>query len=414
MKRAITTTLAPNYQADDVRLCLRLLFSPWRWRSGGETLRFEGTFARWLPVTHAVSFGSGRGALLAVLKTLEFQAGDEVLLQAFTCVAVPAAVQWANGVAVYVDIDPHTYTIDVADLERKITPRSRAVIVQHTFGYPADLEAVIKLARAKGLFVIEDCAHALGVRLDGRRLGLFGDAAIFSFGRDKPISSVFGGMAVTNDELLGRALRTRQRQLVMPSGGWVARQLLQPILTVAAQRTLNFFGFGKLLLRISRITKILSLAVAPEEREGRRTALATYRLPAALAELALHQFQKLEAYTAHRQTIAAVYNKQLAQVPNITLPPAADSRRQNGYLLYTVSVRNPEHLLSAAERQDVHLGEWYRTAIAPHDVNGASVGYRAGTCPAAEQAARSVVNLPTHIGVTLKDAQHIAGIMQRP
>lgn len=413
MKRAITTTLAPNYQADDVRLCLRLLLSPWRWQSGAAVTGFEGAFARWLPVANAVSFGTGRGALLAILKTLQLEAGDEVLLAAFTCVAVPAAVQWANGTPVYVDIDPRTYTIDAADLARKITPRSRAVIVQHTFGYPADLEAVAKLARARGLFVIEDCAHALGVRLDGRRLGLFGDAAIFSFGRDKPISSVFGGMAVTNDEFLGRKLRTQQQQLVPPSRGWVVRQLLQPILTVAAQRTLHFFGFGKLLLRLARLTRVLSLAVTPEERQGRRTALATYRLPDALAELAFHQFQKREAYGAHRRTIADRYEKMLAQVPNIVRPPVADARRENGYLLYTVRVRDPERLLAAAERLRVHLGEWYRTAIAPHDVNAAAVGYRTGTCPAAEQAARSVVNLPTHIGVTVADAQLIADIVRR-
>ena len=117
--------------------------------------------------------------------------GDEVLVQAFTCVAVPNSVLWAQATPVYADIDA-TLNIDPIDVEKKITNRTKAIIVQHTFGIPADMDALVALAKKHNILLIEDCAHSLGATYKGKKVGTFGDAAFFSFGRDKVVSSVFG------------------------------------------------------------------------------------------------------------------------------------------------------------------------------------------------------------------------------
>src|SRR5581483_4013141 len=113
--------------------------------------------------------------------------------QAFTCVAVPNSVLWTGAKAIYADID-ETGNLDPKDLEKKITKKTKAVIIQHTFGIAANMDAIQKVLKGKKIILIEDCAHALGASYKGKKLGTFGEFAFFSFGRDKVISSVFGGM----------------------------------------------------------------------------------------------------------------------------------------------------------------------------------------------------------------------------
>src|SRR3989338_8909480 len=119
----IFTALAPNFQKDDAWLAFKLLFQPWRWKKGADLNKFGD----W------ILFDSGRTGLEAILKCAGIGAGDEVLLQAFTCVAVPNSVLWAGAKPVYVDCNEN-FTMSVEDLKKKINPRCKAIIVQHTFG----------------------------------------------------------------------------------------------------------------------------------------------------------------------------------------------------------------------------------------------------------------------------------------
>ncbi|MDP2932525.1 MAG: aminotransferase class I/II-fold pyridoxal phosphate-dependent enzyme, partial [bacterium] len=130
MKDYIFTGLAPNTQKDDIALAWRLLFRPDSWISCEAIGKVEEWFKSFLPVEYAVSFVSGRGALHAILSSIGLKAGDEVLLQAYTCVSVPGAALAAGGKPVYVDIEPNTLNMSSEDLERKITHKSRALIIQ--------------------------------------------------------------------------------------------------------------------------------------------------------------------------------------------------------------------------------------------------------------------------------------------
>src|SRR3990167_7916546 len=182
----IHISLSPNAQNDDRRLAASILVQPWKWRQGNALNDFAQALKTYLGVRHhPILFNSGRSALYTLLQALNLQKDDEVLLQSFTCNAVPNPILWAGAKPVYVDMEKDGWNMDPLDLTRKITPRSRAIIVQHTFGIPADMEAIMRIAQNNKLFLIEDCAHALGAEHDGTKIGTLGDAAFFSFGRDR-------------------------------------------------------------------------------------------------------------------------------------------------------------------------------------------------------------------------------------
>lgn len=145
--KPISISLSPNTERDDILLAFKLLFQPWKWQKGCQTPLLEEEFRKYLGVQYAYSFNSGRSALLAVLSALGGQKGDEILLQAFTCNAVPNPVLWAGLNPVYVDCREDDFNIDPVDLEKKITPKSRVVIVQHTFGLPADMDRIVEVCK---------------------------------------------------------------------------------------------------------------------------------------------------------------------------------------------------------------------------------------------------------------------------
>ncbi len=126
-------------------------------------------------------FFKGRVALYAILKAMEIQSGDEVILPGFTRVVVPNAIIYLNGRPVYVDIDKKTYNIDVTKIEEKIKYRTKAIVAQHTFGIPAEMDKISEIAKKYNLYVIEDACHAIGSKYKGKEVGPFSDAAFFSY-----------------------------------------------------------------------------------------------------------------------------------------------------------------------------------------------------------------------------------------
>ena len=230
MSKVISISLSPNVFNQDLHAAWQMMRSPLQWQKGEHIRSLEGVFASYLGVNEesVFSFNSGRSAFLSLLSSLGIGNGDEVLLQAFTCNAVPNPVLWSGAKPVYVDVREATFSMDARDLEKKITPRSRAIIIQHTFGLAGDLLAIKEIARRRSLIVIEDCAHALGGTSHGKRLGTFGDAAFFSFGRDKVISCVYGGMLVCNNATLKATMSLRYEKLAYPSKAWIRQQLRHP------------------------------------------------------------------------------------------------------------------------------------------------------------------------------------------
>lgn len=403
MHRVVSASLSPNAEPDDVWRSLVMLCSPWQWWTGTHLNAVRKWFLkRYDGVSDVVLFDSGRSALFGILRAFGIGKGDEVIVQAFTCVAVPNSVLWTGATPVYADIDD-TYNIDTSHLSSKITIRTRAIVVQHTFGLPANMSKILRIAKRHGLLVIEDCAHALGGAIEGIPLGAWGDAAFMSFGRDKSLSSVWGGAALIKrtHRKPSEALRKFGSTLPKRSGFWIFQQLMHP-LAFACILPLYRLGIGKAMLVILQKLSLLSLPVFQEEKRGGRPHGFPSSYPNALAFLLLGQLAKLERYTSERRAVASYYRNALKDVPGIILCP---DRGGTSYLRFPVLTRNPDEIIRRAKSRGILLGNWYRHVIDPAGVEKENVRYAAGSCPVAERMASSVINLPTRI--TLEEAKRV-------
>jgi len=414
-QKPIMVSLSPNTEKDDIDLALRLIFKPKEWKDGSEIKKLEQKFKKYLGVKYALSFNSGRSAFLAILKALVIGEGDEVLLQAFTCNAAVNPILERGAEPVFVDVDD-TINLDPEDLKKKITPRARAVIVQHNFGWPAKIEEISKIAKDHNLFLIEDAAHSLGAKFKEKFCGTFGDAAFFSFGRDKIISSVFGGMAVINNDKLAEKIKEFQENLDYPSNFWIFQQLLHPILTnylvIPAYGTSS--TLGKILLGIFHKLSILSKAVYKPEKKGEIPEYFPKRLPNVLAILALNQFRKLEKFNQHRRETANFYGKELKNT-NFILPLAKSQEDIiPTFMRYPILTNiDTDEILREARKRKIYLNDgWRKTPVVPPDTNIKKMKYKFGSCPRAEKVAQTIVNLPTHINISLDDAQVIINFLK--
>ncbi|MBI3577725.1 aminotransferase class I/II-fold pyridoxal phosphate-dependent enzyme [Candidatus Gottesmanbacteria bacterium] len=385
----ISPSLSPNTDRADVLKAIEVLFAPQMWKEGNAQDEVHRWFRKYLGAGEIAFFNSGRSALLAILQAFGIGPGDEVLVQAFTCVAVPNSVLWAGAKPVYVDIDD-SYNMDPKDAEKKITKKTKALIVQHTFGIPAQVDRLLALAKKHKLMVIEDCAHALGATYKGKRLGTLGDASFFSFGRDKVVSSVWGGMGYIksqNSNLKSqKELKKYEQSLTYPSIFWIFQQLLHPI-AFSLILPLYDVGVGKVLLVLLQKMKLLSFPVYTEEKSGRQPQEFPKRYPNALATLLKVQLNKLERYNKKRRDSARYYSNSLKK----PIVPGAS------YLRYPILVEDPASVTQKAKKQGILLGNWYHDTIDPTGVEYEAIGYEVGSSPKAEEAANHILNLPTNV-----------------
>jgi perosamine synthetase len=198
---------SPEIGEEEVRNVMECLRSSWISSRGEFIDRFEEAFAHYCDARHAIACNTGTAALHAALWAAGVRSGDEVIVPSLTYIATANAVRYCGAEPVFADSDPETWNIDPTDVERRITPRTRAIVPVHLFGVPADLGSLTALASAHGVAVIEDAAEAHGAMYDGRPVGAQGLVGIFSFYGNKIITTGEGGMVVTDDD--GVAARCR-------------------------------------------------------------------------------------------------------------------------------------------------------------------------------------------------------------
>jgi len=419
MCKPVSISLSPNTEKDDILLAFKLLLQPWHWKYTtfstiveNVVYQLEEEFKKYLGAKYAISFNSGRSALMAILNSLGLEKDSEVLLQAFTCNAAVNPIIWSKLKPVYVDVNEQTFNIDIEDLKKKIalpggsgqTPK--AVMVQHTFGLPADIDEILEICKENNLILIEDCAHSLGAEYRGKKVGTFGKTAFFSFSRDKVISSVYGGMAVTNDDELAKKLKEYQEKIGYPSYFWIFQQLLHPVLMNWLILP-TYSILGKYLLILFQWLHILSKAVHWKEKRGRRPCYFPKRLPNALAILALNQFKRLDKFNDHRKEIVKFYREELK---NTSLEMPLESEQI--YLRFSVKHPRAHEIIKKAWQKNILLGDWYTTPVAPHDTKLEKLDYNLGSCPKAEKLAKITLNLPTHINISKEDAQRIVSFLK--
>ncbi len=372
--------------------------------TGPQVAAFERRFAERVGVRHGTSFWAGRVGLYGLLRVLGIGPGDDVLLQVPTHVVVPNAVRFAGARPVFVDCELDTYNLDLADAEQRVTAQAKALVLQHTFGIPADLDRALVFARRRGLILIEDCVHALGATYKGRPVGSFGRAAFFSTEETKTISTTMGGLVVTDDDELAAGVERFQARCMPPPRSLTTRYLLKFALYYLLTEP-HAFGVTSRLYRAIGRRNPLPAAVAGDELVGRRPRGYERRLSNAQAVLGLRQLERLDANVRHRRAIAAVYADELARRGLACPRPPAGS--DPVFVRYPVWVHDRAAALRAATPV-AQLGTWF-TSVLEEAESPAEGGYEDGSCPTAELAARHLVNLPTHRRVQIEDARTIVG-----
>jgi dTDP-4-amino-4,6-dideoxygalactose transaminase len=373
--------------ADDVKLARALLREQGLWYDDKVVKEYERQFAQWSGARSAFAFVAGRVALSAIIEALQLGPGDEVIIPGYTCVVVPNAFRFAGVSVVCCDIELDTYGPDVAEVERAITRRTKAVLLHHLYGYVArDYLAIVELCRSRGLFVIEDCVQATGATLDGIKVGNRGDAAFFSSEYSKVFCTGRGGVATTSQPWIAERLQAYADRAAPPTPDLVAQQLKGVIRNYYANRHPQRWWISDLLHLFSPGDELIS--TTSTEIAGLRPNHYVQRMPGAVAALAINQLAKIDRYNEVRRAGAERW-EQWAEREGLPRPVVIENSVPV-CLRYPVRVK-PElkaDLNWASEALGVYPGRWFTSNFHPAPV-------RLQNCPRADEAVATCINLPT-------------------
>jgi len=303
---------APDIGEADIESVVNVLRTP-RLSIGPKMEEFEASVAAYIGVPHAVALSSGTAGLHLGLIALGIGEGDEVILPSFTFIAVAHAVLYLRARPVFADIDPVTLNLTAETVARVITPRTRAIIVVHTFGCPADLSPILELAARHRIPVVEDACEALGAEYRGAKAGGIGHFGVFGFYPNKPITTGEGGMVVTRDRQLAETIRALRNQGRRPADGWLDHALL---------------GYN-------------------------------YRLSEINCALGLSQMTRIGAVLARRENRAAFYSEHLRHIPDLTLPSFQAHESRVCWFVFVVRVNHPDAILAHMAGRGIACGRYF-------------------------------------------------------
>ncbi len=383
----VTFLVAQTLDRDAVSIARKALKDRSKWFDAGVVSDYAAEFAKWNGSRYAFAFMGGRVALSACIHALDLKEGDEVIVPAYTCVVVPNAFRYAGVTVVYSDIELDTYGLDVTQLEDKITPRTRAIVLQHLYGIVCrDYEAILDFAMRHGLKVIEDCAHSTGAEYKGMKVGNRGDVAFYSSNRAKVFSTVEGGIAVTSDELLCDRLKAYYDKASFPDGKLIDK-LLHNVL-------LDFYSCRHPKRHILRQWAYIMYgdkwhySTSQDELEGRMPVNYVAKMPAPLASLGLDQLKKMDDYNEKRRHTAARWDR-WCEIHGYRRPVVIEDSTPV-FLRYPVLAEQEKKSDGAwaAKELGIELGVWFTGKLHPVDV-------RIEGCPNADKAVRGCINFPT-------------------
>ncbi len=378
--------VSQTLEYDDVHLARKLLGDN-ELRHDESNVQYDEKFARWNGSKYAFSFMSGRESLSACISALGLTAGDEVILPAYTCVVVANAFKFAGVGVVYSDIELETYGLDAGQVEKRISPRTKAIVIQHLYGLVCrDYDHLIELSQSFGLRVIEDCAHSTGASYNGVKVGNRGQAAFYSTERSKVITTIAGGMAVTNDESVAARLREFHERAPYPDDAWIKRQLINVLLDFYQYKHSHRWLMADIMEFALGGKRIISTTRA--EEQGRMPPSYGRKMPSAIAALGLNQLLKIDRFNNRRREASAKwdhwctrrgYGKPL--VIRGSLPV---------FLRYPVLVEQEKksHSGWSLKELGVEVGSWFVSQL--HPVRVALEGF-----PNSSIAVRQCINLPT-------------------
>jgi perosamine synthetase len=357
----MTNYTIPLYQPDltgnEKQYVLECLDSTWISSKGRFIAQFESRFSAFTAIPYAVGVCNGTVALHLALVTLGIGPGDEVIVPTLTYIAAVNAIAYTGATPVFVDSLPDTWQMDPADVRRKLTPRTKGIMAVHLYGHPCELDALTMLAREHDVFLIEDCAEALGATYKGKHVGTFGDIACFSFFGNKTITTGEGGMVITADKTL-------------------------------FERARHFKGQG----------------LAAHREYWHDVVGYNYRMTNICAAIGVAQLERADEFIARKRQLAKAYGKHLAGLPVVLLGETADVKSS----FWMVSI-----LTSDAANRDFlreHLAaRGIETRPLFHPVHTMPMyASRYQRHPVAENLAWRGINLPSWPGLSSEQVEHIA------
>jgi dTDP-4-amino-4,6-dideoxygalactose transaminase len=381
---------------------------------GPAIAQFEAAFARRAGVAaaHAIAASYGRMAFYYILKALDLPAGCEIVVPALTFWVIPELARAAGYKVVFADIDPATFTMDPAALERAITPATRAVVPTHLYGLPCDMDAIMALASRHGLRVVEDCAHALGATVGGRPVGTIGDAAFFSFQTLKPLNCYGGGLALARDRAVADRVRALAEAEPWPDVKRIENRLLigrlQRIFIRPGVFTISAFP----ILWVSSIVganpdvylweKIRALDPLPESYPE--------RFPNVQGALGLAGLDRLDEWTEQTRRHARVMDDALAGIPGIRIPTAPPGRA-HVYYQYCVYGPKRDELVVRCVRRGVDIETLHVDVCSDMELF-AGVRVEPEGAPGARRAA-GAMQIPVYATLTDAQADRVARVVRR-
>ena len=363
---------------EDIRAVVKVLRSDWL-TTGPMVERFERAVADFVGAKHAVAVSSGTAALHAAMYAASIGPGDEVILPPMTFVATANAVLYQGGTPVFADVDPGTLLLDPAAVEKKITPRTKAIIAVDYAGHPCDYDALRQIADRRGLILIADSCHSLGAAYKGRKIGTLADLTVFSFHPVKAITTGEGGMAVTNDRGLAERMRrfrnhglTANHRERAAMGTW--------------QYEMEDLGYN-------------------------------YRLTDFQCVLGLSQLQKLPAWISRRREIARRYDQALAETP-VFKPLRVHPEVSHAYHLYVIRQERGDSgmdrgsLFQFLRKEGIAVNVHY-LPVHLHPFYRRRLGTGPGLCPRAEEAYEHILSLPLFPAMRPEDISKVITSLQK-
>ncbi|MEM7825008.1 MAG: aminotransferase class I/II-fold pyridoxal phosphate-dependent enzyme [Candidatus Aenigmatarchaeota archaeon] len=217
---------------------------------------FEKRFAEYLKVRYTIAVPSARIGLYLILKALKISRGDEIILSSYNFPLIPNIIKMIGAKPIFIDVDPDTYNIDPKLIKKRITNRTKAIIVTHIEGLPCELNSILNIAKKYNLKIIEDCAHSLGAEYRGKVVGGFGDAAIFSFGIGKHLCTIDGGMIATNNDELADLIRSELNHFKPSTNLKIIKKV---VLSIIVSNLKKLSPFNLLLYRLLLFKDFINL-----------------------------------------------------------------------------------------------------------------------------------------------------------
>jgi perosamine synthetase len=332
--------------------------------------RFEEKFAEYIGTQYACSVSSGTAGLHLAMLVAGIGPGDEVITSPFSFIASANCMLYVGAKPVFVDVDPVSYNLDPKKIEEKITSNTKAILVVHIFGQAADMDSILAIANKYNLKIIEDACEAIGASYKGRRVGTFGESAVFAFYPNKQMTTGEGGMLVTNDQ--------------------------------------NIYSLCKSLSNQGRAEDMQWL---DHERLG-----YNYRLDEMSASLGLTQLAKIDYLLQERRKIAAWYDEVLKPYEAIVQTPRTAPENLHSFFVYVVTLNTneasrdqiildlkDEGIQTKPYLPSIHLFSFYKDRF----------GYQEGDYPISEKISSTSLSLPIYIGLNQSDIEKISSTLNQ-